>query len=250
MADIVERIRRLLALSESSNVNEAAAAAAKAAELMAKHQIDQATLDAEVDAPDEPVEAEDLLALGGKAQPWKMMLASSLASANGCATYTQVRSGRQRIVTTRIVGPKRGADTVRYMLAYLQNEVERLLKADVDQQRNGWAKLGAGFNARSYAGSFRLGAACEIAKRIRESSDAVSVAARSTASAGAIVRVDRAGERLADAMAALGLEKPTTRPTYSNSSAFKAGAQAGAGVALGSGRALCAGSKGHISGGG
>lgn len=250
MADIIERIRRLLALSESSNVNEAAAAAAKAAELMAKHQIDQATIDAEINAPDEPVEAEDLQVLGGKAQPWKQIIASALAKSNGCATYTQIRGQAQcRTVTTRIIGPRRAADTVRYLLAYLQNEVERLLKLDVEEQRAAWAKLGGGFTlTRSYAGSFRLGAAGELARRLTESHQSAMAAARAGATAGAIVRVDRAQARLDGAMASLGLKKARARPTYSNSAAFKAGAKAGSSVALGAQRALGPGSKGSIRG--
>ena len=40
MADIVDRVRKLLALAGSSNVHEAAAAAARAQELITRHRLE------------------------------------------------------------------------------------------------------------------------------------------------------------------------------------------------------------------
>jgi hypothetical protein len=250
MADIIERIRRLLALSESSNVNEAAAAAAKAAELMAKHQIDAAELQVESGEADEPIEVKDLEVFGGKGKPWRGCLAAALAKANACRAYQQRRRvDGEIVVVARIIGTASGAATVRYMLAYLAREVERLCEAEVKRCRAEWAAMGAGFNARAFAGSFRLGAADEISRRLGEASESAEVTARASASGAALARIDCTKERVDARSAMLGLRK-NRAIQITNSSAFRAGQKAGAGVALGAGPALGSGSKGRISRGG
>ena len=84
MADrdkLLDRVRKLLALTESPNVHEAALAAARAQALIDAHRL-QGLLDAEEDAPvvdgrSAPLES------GRRLRKWKVVLASALAGQLG-----------------------------------------------------------------------------------------------------------------------------------------------------------------------
>jgi Protein of unknown function (DUF2786) len=79
MSAIEERIRKLLALADSPNENEAAAAAEKAQALMLRYGIEMATIAAsggERLAVDEHV-------VDGKVDPWRRMLAAAVARSAG-----------------------------------------------------------------------------------------------------------------------------------------------------------------------
>src|SRR6266849_6358620 len=83
---IIERIQKLNKLATSSNVNEAAAAAAMAQRLMTEHRISEAQLSAEHDEADAPITDMDVLAASGNKRPqtWLVWLATGAARANGC----------------------------------------------------------------------------------------------------------------------------------------------------------------------
>lgn len=228
MSDIRERIRRLLALSESSNVHEAAAAAAKAQELMTKHQIDQAEVAELAGEDDEPLEDEELQVFGSKVVTWRECLAAALATANGCDLYHRIsRQGGRRRASSRIVGPVGAVAAVRYMLAYLEREVDRLCQKEAGD----W---GRGALPRSWYRNFRFGAAYAIGRRLHAAAKEVRAAA---APGCALVRVDRDAERVAAAMAEKGL-KASRKPSVTDTSAFAEGMKAGRTVVLTSGPAL------------
>jgi hypothetical protein len=83
--DIVDKVKKLLALSKSSNPNEAAAAAARAAELMFEHKIEAADLEITGGAK-RPVEAvtEATLSNGDWREFWKGQLAEAVARSMSC----------------------------------------------------------------------------------------------------------------------------------------------------------------------
>lgn len=229
--DIRERIRRLLALSESSNVHEAAAAAAKAQELMSKHQIDSAELAEQAGEVDEPLCDEDLQVFGARLVTWRATLAGAVAEANGCDSYNQVwrgEGGRQVRALTRIVGPASSVQAVRYLVAYLEREIGRLCQVE----------RSAGRSEAYWLNSFRLGASYEIGRRVKEAARAAK-----TAAAGhgcALARIDRDAGRVAAAMAAKEMGK-SRHPSIGNSQAFMEGIRAGRTVGVESGPALPSG---------
>lgn len=83
--DIIEKIRKVLALAENNpNENEAIAAALKAQKLMAKFHIDEKEIGQEV--------TEDnidklICKVSGKTQKWRLQLASILANNFRCKVY-------------------------------------------------------------------------------------------------------------------------------------------------------------------
>ena len=124
--NIVARVHKLLRLSTSSNANEAAAAAAKAQELIDTHNLSEEMLRLDSAAPevDEPIlDFSDKEALDDsspiKLIRWKTALGSKIAQLNGCRLWRS--SG-----VLHIVGRPSDVETVRYLYGYLSHEVERL----------------------------------------------------------------------------------------------------------------------------
>src|SRR5450755_3287434 len=76
---IEDRIRKLLALADSPNEYEAAAAAEKAQELMLRHGIELATVAARTH---QPLKVDEHV-VSGKVDPWRRILASAVARSAG-----------------------------------------------------------------------------------------------------------------------------------------------------------------------
>jgi hypothetical protein len=147
---LLDRIRRLLRLSESDNVHEAASAAARAQELMARYRIEAAALDTGGsedirDHRDEPLDASKRL------RPWKTHLADAVARANGCRIYLHSRGAMRAVV---LVGRAEDADLVRVLFPLLVKRVEAMTR-----------KHGAGRD-RAFCNAFRLGMVMTIAERL------------------------------------------------------------------------------------
>lgn len=150
---LLDRVRKLLALATSPNPHEAAAAAARAQELIAQHRLEgwlaaeDDEVDPIVDARDEPLEASRRL------RRWKSYLASALADVNGCVAYTLDRGDDQAIV---LVGRARDRAAVTALYQGLVRQIEWLS-----------ATHGAG-RSKKWHESFRVGAVETIAARLRE----------------------------------------------------------------------------------
>jgi hypothetical protein len=195
---IVDKIKKLLRLAESANVNEAATAAGAAQRLMEAHQIDQAMVALEDDdAPvgsveNEPVrqfDDDEALHVWARLASWKLQLAWTVASENGCRTFqSHVYSHKQGryLRTIGIVGRPSHVATVRYLFAYLMAEIDRLCR-----------KSGRG-KGRTWANSFRLGAVHEVRKRLAQARRKARQEARAKLEGDtvALVRLDHALARI------------------------------------------------------
>lgn len=154
---IVDKIRKLLNLSRSSNVNEAANAAARAQELMLAHKIEVADLEVGTGSR-APVEAvnDEILEQGSKrAQRWRLMLASKLATAFGCRMYYS--SGG----LINVVGTVSAIQTVKYMQGYLALEITRLCDESCGKS------LGYAMSPITWRNSFKDGAVHAIGERLQ-----------------------------------------------------------------------------------
>ena len=90
---IIDKIKKLLALATSDSIGEAAAAAAKAQELMEKHAIEEAMLrDQEPNNTSTPDITSVVLWRGGKVPSWMLQLACGIGEVNRCKVW--FRSGR------------------------------------------------------------------------------------------------------------------------------------------------------------
>lgn len=157
---IIDRIKKLLRLAESDNLNEAANAAARAQALMDKHRIERELVETQEDADrldgefgDEPISNEypPIYNEGTQVPTWIIHLADALARSNQCRVF--YRSGYQAKVFC--VGRESDVATVRYMFTALRREINRLCKKE---------PRGMG---RAYYNAFRLGAVSEISSRMQ-----------------------------------------------------------------------------------
>jgi hypothetical protein len=234
---VIERIRKLLALSRSANQHEAAAAAARAADLMREYQLDEARLDVTEDRPAEPL-ADTVLGVGRRSVGWKFRLACGLAESLGGRAYQQSGIGGGVVV----FGAPSVAATVRYMYEYLAREIDRLADEawrDLDpEDRSPF------MTPRRWKYSFRFGAADTINNRLlKDMQTACATNAKRVmagdADSAALVRVHQDELRVAAAW-----DRKTkgwrTVSVSSGSSAdgYRSGQIAGASVNLGGGARL------------
>jgi Protein of unknown function (DUF2786) len=175
--NVIEKIAKLRRLATSTNVNEAAAAAAAADRLMQEHGIAEAQLEAAGEAPKEnPVEDLSPLAFWqGKHTPsWQVQLGARLVSHYGCSCYLgratrEINPGQwARGATLCIIGRPSDIASVRYMYTWLTVEISRL------------ASLNAG-NGRAWINSFRLGAVSGVIEAMRAEKAKVMADARAEA---------------------------------------------------------------------
>lgn len=129
-SQIVEKVKKLLALSQSSNINEAANAAAMANKYIVQFRLKQA----------------DLLEQGGSAQadsilddpepvykcarvtPWKLQLVTVLAQHYGCAVWNDKedrRTNGRGVSRFRLVGRGIDVNFTKQMFAWLVMEIQR-----------------------------------------------------------------------------------------------------------------------------
>lgn len=152
---ILDRIRKLLALAQSSNVNEAAVAAAQAQKLIAKHRINQAR--ELVDAPESEGIAldDDPLDEGARVAQWRLELAMVVAEANGCRVVV-LKDGRYS--TIKLVGDDEDIDIVRALYTWLTKEVQRLARA-------------SGLKGCDHLNSYRMGTITTIEQRLADANE-------------------------------------------------------------------------------
>jgi hypothetical protein len=189
----IDRIQKLLRLAESSNVHEAATAAARAQELMTRHRIDLAAIRTD-DAVIEDHRDRPLVA-SSRVPRWRVMLASAVAETNGCRVYVRRTHAASELV---IVGTGDDAASVLTLDAHLSTEVDRLTR-----------RLGHG-RGRRWCNGFRLGAVTTLALRLREARTSARAQARHEArhtahpsGSQALVCIDGALQRLDEREAAV-----------------------------------------------
>lgn len=163
---IVDRIRKLMQLSHSTNVHEAAQAAGLAQRLMLEHKIEMADLSLNSNEKRLPEEVTEEALEGGQGKSarairWRISLGSRIAKAFNCKTY--FRSSTDFI---GIMGCKSDVQTCQYLQQYFGLEIERLAEA-------AWKQLKADADAgtelprpKMWKNSFRDGAVHAIGEKL------------------------------------------------------------------------------------
>ncbi len=213
---VIAKIKALRALATSSNVHEAAAAAAQAEALLQKHRLDEAALEGGGEPTEAPQEAAEPLEWHkGHLAWWRVHLGSTLLRNHGCVDYVATRGSRRCHV---IIGRPSDVATVRYLYAWLTTEIGRL--------RDRHPGMG-----RSWRNSFCLGAVDGISAAMK----AAKAEARSGATSSALVAVDRRDRDSRDLLARL---HPKLRATSGGAAsrdddAYGRGVTAGQNIHLG-----------------
>lgn len=162
-AAVLEKIRKLLALSKSDNVNEAASALQAAQRLASRHRIDLAVAAIEATgAPKSFTVDTHLLIRYGKVRLawWVNVIAQGVGEANRLTVY---RLGGC------VYGIGEAADTeiASYLLGWLVGEVERLEKLERSRLPYAMSKG----ESKAWGSAFRLGCAQTLRDRIREEAE-------------------------------------------------------------------------------
>jgi hypothetical protein len=200
----IEEARRraaaLLRLADKAGTpEEAAAAAGKAQEVMARYSLDSGMLDeSDPEADPGPMVAtgnggDPVGELGRQTVPaWRWSLAWHLAKANGCAPYKGREHSRGIYrkdpgwtppkITLHMVGRAADVDTVRYLFPLIARQVDQAA-----------ARAARGMGA-VYGRSFREGAVERIGERLRAAVEAAraSFAEDAAARGVALVKVESA----------------------------------------------------------
>lgn len=219
---LVQKIQQLMAHAEgTNNEHEAAAFAAKAQELMLRHNLTEGDLT----QGETPQAVRDELTLADTSG-WVDQLFSGVATAHGC-TIVIGRRWRQgtvgkndRVIT--VFGRPTNVEIVKYLGTYLFREIRRL--------------RGQAGGSNAYKNSYAMGAALAVVKRLREG----LAEFQSTADSKALVVVMNA-----EALALRDATYPKLASGRSSSlsgNGWRAGAAAGQNIALNKG---IAGSTNH-----
>lgn len=169
---ILEKVRRLLMLSQSSNPHEAAAAAAKAQELLTRYNLEIPGVP-EAQREDYGREMYDI----GNNAAWRASLLHVVAKHHYCQA---VSHGAGKV---GIVGQRHNIEIATYLYEYLAREIDRL--ADVGwRDYTGWAA-----SSRVWKNDFRTGAVVAINQALDQQERTQEAAPDTMA---LIVRNDRA----------------------------------------------------------
>lgn len=235
---ILAKVQKLLRLSKSNDsAEEAALAAAKAQELIDKHQLAEALLALDSAEPTKGLDDEPIVDFESAGAPldspkkldrWRGNLASVVARQNGCRIYFNGSD-------IALVGRGSDAETVRYLYAYLAREVERLA-----------TEQGSGMG-RTWRNNFRLGVVETISAKLwaqrRQFESDTRAEARAEGGTAlmridlALANIDKRGETVKDWMKAnLKLRAGSGSGARYNSNARQMGRVAGRSISIGSAR--------------
>jgi len=159
MDNIIEKVKKLLAMAERGTEHEAAIAAAKTQSLLMQHSIDLSQIAIGDSAADEQVH-EWLLEAMSRRQIWKGNLAHAIAEANFCQMWWLGPD-------IKLVGKEHNAQIARHLYSYLVEAVERVTKAAVAIERQ-YHQDTSDFKPRAWAHSFRLGCTHRLCHRLQE----------------------------------------------------------------------------------
>jgi len=198
---VIDKIAKLLNLAEGkgATANEAAVAAAKAQELMDRHRLDRATIDAGSGPDSEQVgfSKGDPLEKMGRAVSWKLFLGGDLAAIHSCRlVVTPVGKTLKGRVELILIGRPSDTQVVSYLYTYLTREIERLTKFALVSMRGYFISRS---DAVEWGRSFRLGAVAEVLDRLIEAQKRVHDQAKQDgAQCRALVLLDDHKKAVAD----------------------------------------------------
>lgn len=218
---ILAKIRKLQALAQSDNEGEAGTAAARAAELLAKHQIDEAELGVASIVVEEGISDRR----GPRPLDWEAQLVRGIGAGTGAHVYFEQRGPRGRVTEGqwKAIGTTDQCATARYLLQMLRREITRLSDREYDRAfpivmcRETQSLVPCTFlsgqlrclrcrrpkqvrgDARGWKAQWRLGCAVRVSIRLARSRRETMAAAAAAARAGedaapsseALVRVDQ-----------------------------------------------------------
>lgn len=195
----LKKIRNLLDLAQGTkNLNEAAVAFATAQQLLLKHNLTQAQVEATTgfkEADEAIVNSNDPLYVGQRVILWKSYLANQLSKLNSCKMYINTSyvpsdprdrfSDNVKAISYRVVGRSSDVEMVRYFFNSIVTQIEYLSAAAL--------KSGQG-RGKTFGNNFKHGATEVVVKRLQEMNQSVRAEHSQTYGSAALVLVDQKAE--------------------------------------------------------
>lgn len=192
IAEVISKVRKLVALSEgNTNENEAKAARAAADRLIQEHRISQAVLEAAGSIHCEPF-ARKVVREGGRRVAWQEVLLHELCTHYGGAFYFESyrvggehsagAPGSKGVQRYNVLARESDLAVIEYMFTYLSCEVDRRCR---------WFCGGEGIGK---AVAWRLGCAQGIASQFRDMRASLRANVASSHSSALVLLDKRAGE--------------------------------------------------------
>ncbi len=202
---IIEKIKKLLALANSSNEHEAALAASHVQRLLSEHNLAMA----DIEAAHKPDKADKVETTVAKTLPkWLRHLSAGVSTAFDCQAIHHPATGKMTFI-----GVGADAQIAAYTFAYLDRTVRRLCGAYMKQNVGNTL---AGRHRELMRQSYYLGAVSTITTRLREQKLQTPV------TTGALVPVKEGLIR--QAMSEIGtIRTMHSRRSYVNSDAYSSG---------------------------
>lgn len=219
---IIEKVKKLLSLSTSSNANEAAVATAAANRIIDQYRLSTADLETSLE-PEELVEEDDgYIYESGRINPWKSSLVNVLVNHYGLTFWNDCHwiTGRQ-VSRYKLVGRRSDIEIAKYMFSWLTAECQRL--SDLEAKGKGRVYVG------SYCAGFVKGIATQLGSSRAE--------AQKTASSSAIIKINARSEEAELAMHTLHNNLRSSKSyskTHIDRDAFSKGKSKGEAMHLGS----------------
>jgi hypothetical protein len=156
---VLSKIRKLQALSESPNANEAASAAAKIQDMLFQHNLTLADVPGEdTDSRKYIMEPYNLMQVASldTNMVWRRQMLNSIAQFNFCRTIishkTKARKGAVNEAVC-IIGRKENIEVVEYLYEYLVSEIYRL--GEIEWNTRGF--ISSRVPRKQYLNSFYMG---------------------------------------------------------------------------------------------
>ena len=214
---IIEKIRKLLALSHSPNENEAVSATKKANELLIKYNLSLGDV-----LSSENIFAKEIICIYKKLASWKGQVLAGVAFLNFCVAYEVRLDGDGASV---LCGRRANVITGKLQWEYLVDVIEKLT-------------VESGFRGLSARNAFKMGCAVRIANRMRdilESQGRSGFCSEGDSVSALVVQSlhKKMGEEKQQLVEELG-NVPSKKPgSYSDRDAYSEGLRAGDSVGLG-----------------
>lgn len=227
-SDIAEKVRRLLALSKSSNINEAKAAASIANKYIVQYRLQEAELternshnQSSKEYYPEPIfDDPEPMYSSAHVTPWKLQLASVLADHYGCALWNdksyRSSEGGRNVSRFRLIGRFNDVKFTKYMFAWLVDEIQRY--SDIECKGHGHTTFS----------SYCLGAVHGIQNLLRATRERAVGVAEQAGQSKAIARLNNRGKEAQAYMhRKYNLIQPAAPKPKFDSNAFRRGVDVG-----------------------
>lgn len=166
---IIERVKKLLSLANSNNVNESESAMLKAQELMAKYKLSIKDIDVK-EKNNEVVDIISDFEYTIRSQ-WKGTVALVIGENFGCHVYANVvyKNGRKNRLKVCFIGEEENVEIVKIVYEYaLKVCDERISKIQKDYKKKGLSTTGI---PQSYGIGFATGLKAKYSEQLKANQD-------------------------------------------------------------------------------